>query len=114
RNEISTHTFTKFLSSTLKKKKKRKEMQSGKKMKMKKGWVAVQVGLTKNDQNQDYCSFQRFSIPISHLNNPLFRSFLDKAGEVYGYHTAAPLMLPCSVEDFLRLRWRIEKITSNK
>ncbi|KAI3451590.1 hypothetical protein Pfo_008255, partial [Paulownia fortunei] len=104
----STHTFTKLLSSTPQK------MEGGKKMKLKKGWVAVQVGLAKNDQNQDYCAFQRFSIPISYLYNPLFQRLLDKAGELYGYHGTGPIMLPCSVEDFLRLRWRIEKITSNK
>ncbi|GFP87049.1 auxin-induced protein 10a5 [Phtheirospermum japonicum] len=53
--------------------------------------------------------FQRFSIPISYLYHPLFQNLLDKAREVYGYNTSGPLMLPCSVEDLLHLRWRIEK-----
>ncbi|TYH20423.1 hypothetical protein ES288_A05G428400v1 [Gossypium darwinii] len=34
---------------------------------------------------------------------------LDKAYEVYGYHTKGPLKLPCSVDDFLNLKWQIEK-----
>ncbi|XP_057770165.1 auxin-responsive protein SAUR32-like [Salvia miltiorrhiza] len=79
-------------------------MQEDRKMKVKKGWLAVQVGLDDEDGG-----FQRFSIPISYLYHPLFQKLLDKAREVYGYNTAGPLMLPCSVEDFLHLRWRIEK-----
>lgn len=90
--------------------------KGGKKMKMKlkKGWVAVKVGLANDDQNQDYSAFRRFSIPISYLYNPLFQKLLNRAGEVYGYHASGPLMLPCSVEDFLRLRYRIQNnITTN-
>ncbi|KAL8473499.1 hypothetical protein ACS0TY_030363 [Phlomoides rotata] len=87
---------------------------AGKKMKVKKGWVGVKVGLANanananDDQIQDYSAFQIFSIPISYLYNPLFRRLLDKASEMYGYQSSGPLMLPCSVEDFLRLRWRIQ------
>ncbi|KAH7520562.1 auxin-responsive protein SAUR32 [Ziziphus jujuba] len=74
------------------------------KMKVKKGWLAVQVGLEDEDGG-----FQRFTIPISYLYHPLFKKLLEKAHEVYGYHTTGPLRLPCSVDDFLHLRWRIEK-----
>ncbi|OIV97035.1 hypothetical protein TanjilG_19582 [Lupinus angustifolius] len=77
-------------------------MQEDKKMKVKKGWLAVEVGL-ENDQ------FQRFVIPISYLYHSLFKHLLDKAYEVYGYHTNGPLKLPCSIDEFLHLRWRIEK-----
>ncbi|KAH6833854.1 hypothetical protein C2S53_019418 [Perilla frutescens var. hirtella] len=56
------------------------KMQRGKTMKVKKGWLAVQVGV------------------------------LDKASELYDYRTAGPLMLPCSVEDFLHLQWRIQNL----
>ncbi|KAL0332625.1 UNVERIFIED_CONTAM: hypothetical protein Scaly_2164000 [Sesamum calycinum] len=87
-------------------------MQGGKKLKLKKGWVAVQVGLPKNDP--DFCSLQRFSIPISYLYNPLFQRLLDKACELYGYQADGPVMLPCSVDDFHRLRCQIENITSKK
>ncbi|CAI9758353.1 unnamed protein product [Fraxinus pennsylvanica] len=73
-----------------------------KKMKLKKGCVAVKVGLENGP-------FQRFVIPISYLHNPLFQRLLDRACEFYGYHTSGPLMLPCSVEDFLHLQRRIER-----
>lgn len=80
-------------------------------MKVKKGFLAVQVGL----EGEDYegsASSQRFVIPISYLYHPLFKRLLDKAYDVYGYHTDGPLKLPCSVDDFLHLRWRIEKESS--
>ncbi|KAL5555154.1 hypothetical protein UlMin_037390 [Ulmus minor] len=79
-------------------------MQEDRKIKVKKGWLAVQVGLEDKDGG-----FQRFTIPISYLYHPLFTTLLEKAHDVYGYHTAGPLRLPCSVDDFLNLRWRIEK-----
>ncbi|WRX10661.1 Small auxin-up RNA - like 5 [Theobroma cacao] len=74
-----------------------------KKAKVKKGWLAVEVGLEEEGE------FQRFEIPISYLYHPLFRRLLEKAHEVYGYHTTGPLRLPCSTDDFLNLKWRIEK-----
>ncbi|CAI0554717.1 unnamed protein product [Linum tenue] len=73
-------------------------------MKVKKGWLAVQVGL-----GEGYDSSRRFVIPISYLYHPLLKNLLDKAHEVFGYHAAGPLRLPCSVDDFLHLRWEIEK-----
>ncbi|KAJ7945151.1 Auxin-responsive protein [Quillaja saponaria] len=76
-----------------------------KKMKVKKGYLAVQVGLEDEDGDES----QRFAIPISYLYHPLFKRLLEKAHEVYGYHTTGPLRLPCSVDDFLHLRWMIEK-----
>lgn len=85
-------------------------MQDDKKMKVKKGWLAVQVGL--EDEEEDGSPSQRFLIPISYLYHPLFKRLLDKAREIYGYHTDGPLKLPCSVDDFLHLRWRIEKESS--
>ncbi|KAI3462396.1 hypothetical protein Pfo_019059 [Paulownia fortunei] len=84
-------------------------MLEEKKMKVKKGWVVVQVGL----DDEDGGGFQRFSIPISFLYHPLFQRLLDKASEVYGYHTTGPLRLPCSVKNFLHLRWRMERETTN-
>ncbi|CAA0833882.1 SAUR-like auxin-responsive protein family [Striga hermonthica] len=80
------------------------KMNAKKKMKVKKGCVAVQVGLEDDDNG-----FQRFSIPISYLYHPLFQILLDKAREVYGYNASGPLVLPCSVDDFLHLRWRIRR-----
>ncbi|CAJ1937723.1 unnamed protein product [Sphenostylis stenocarpa] len=76
-------------------------------MKVKKGWLAVEV----EEEAEEGCGegSQRFMIPISYLYHPLFNNLLDKAYEVYGYHTEGPLKLPCSVDDFLHLRWRIHK-----
>lgn len=88
-------------------------MASEKKSKLKRGWVAVQVGLADADQHLQDCTMrlERFCIPISYLYNPVFQELLDRASEVYGYHVDGPLMLPCSVEDFVHLRWQIEKRT---
>lgn len=73
-------------------------------MKMKKGWMAVEVGLEEEDGKAT-----KFVIPISYLHHSLFNQLLDMAREVYGYHTTGPLRLPCSTDEFLHLRWRIEK-----
>ncbi|KAG6603262.1 Auxin-responsive protein SAUR32, partial [Cucurbita argyrosperma subsp. sororia] len=79
-------------------------MPEKKKMKVKKGWLAVEVGLQEEDGR-----IERFVVPISYLHHPLFKNLLDKAQEVYGYHANGPLRLPCSVDDFLQIRWQIEK-----
>nr|KYP58328.1 Auxin-induced protein 6B [Cajanus cajan] len=76
-------------------------------MKVKKGWLAVEV----EEGGGHGC--ERFMIPIWYLYHPLFKHLLDKAYEVYGYHTQGPLKLPCSVDDFLHLRWRIHKESTN-
>ncbi|KAI3866856.1 hypothetical protein MKW92_029387 [Papaver armeniacum] len=84
-------------------------MQEEKKMnKVKKGWLAVQVGL------EEEGGFQRFVIPISYLYHSLFKQLLDAAQEVYGYQANGPLILPCSICDFLRLRSRIDKEVNNQ
>ncbi|KAK9673218.1 hypothetical protein RND81_12G153800 [Saponaria officinalis] len=71
---------------------------------VKKGWMMVQVGL---EDEVECC--RKFEIPINLIYHPLFIRLLDRAHEVYGYHVDGPLKLPCSVDDFLDLRWRIEK-----
>ncbi|GAB2287208.1 hypothetical protein Dimus_021589 [Dionaea muscipula] len=75
-------------------------------VKVKKGSLVVQVGL--EDDNDDQ-HVKKFVIPISYLYHPLFSDLLDRARELYGYHSHGPLRLPCSVDDFVHLRWRIEK-----
>ncbi|KAL2241279.1 UNVERIFIED_CONTAM: hypothetical protein Sindi_0769100 [Sesamum indicum] len=62
------------------------------KTKVKKGRVAVNVGLThdNDDENRDHRALQR-------------------AREIYGYPTTGPLMLPCSIHDFLHILRKIEK-----
>ncbi|XP_022842133.1 auxin-responsive protein SAUR32-like [Olea europaea var. sylvestris] len=81
-----------------------KMQEKNKKMKVKKGCLAVSVGLEDEDGG-----YQRFVIPISYLHDPLFKQLLDKAREVYGYNATGPLKLPYSVDQFLHIRWQIEK-----
>ncbi|KAL8034648.1 hypothetical protein ABFX02_12G042300 [Erythranthe guttata] len=81
-------------------------MQVNKKMKVKKGFIAVRVGL--EDEG-----FERFTIPISYLYHPFFKKLLDQARDAYGYNDVGPLKLPCSVDDFHHLRWGIEKESSD-
>ncbi|KAL9233380.1 hypothetical protein vseg_008392 [Gypsophila vaccaria] len=77
-------------------------------MKVKKGWMVVQVGLEEEGE-----SYQRFEIPINFIYHPLFISLLDRASEVYGYHVDGPLKLPCSVDEFLDFRWQVERENNN-
>ncbi|KNA08427.1 hypothetical protein SOVF_162740 [Spinacia oleracea] len=91
--------------------------------KVKKGFLAVQVGLehdqefhlhNNNNSNIEYYNstkdeLQKFVIPIWYLYHPLFIGLLDRAREVYGYHVDGPLRLPIPVDDFIHLRWMIEK-----
>ncbi|EHA8587333.1 Auxin-induced protein 6B [Cocos nucifera] len=79
-------------------------MQEDKRMKVKKGWLAVRVGL-----EDDEGGYRRFVIPISYLYHPLFKRLLESAQEVYGFRSSGPLKLPCSVDDFLHLRWLIDR-----
>ncbi|KAK1302218.1 hypothetical protein QJS10_CPB12g01657 [Acorus calamus] len=83
-------------------------MQDDKPVKAKKGYLVVRVGMEGDDGG-----FRRFTIPISYLSHPLFMDLLEKAQDVYGFHSSGPLMLPCSVDDFLHLRWRIERESQN-
>ncbi|CAM0943867.1 unnamed protein product [Alopecurus aequalis] len=72
-----------------------------KKGKVKKGWLAVRV-----DEDQ-----RRFVIPIAYLYHPLFRRLLEAARDTYGYdYSSGPLRLPCSVDEFLRLRALVEHL----
>ncbi|TVU28676.1 hypothetical protein EJB05_20205, partial [Eragrostis curvula] len=74
-----------------------------KKGKVKKGWLAVRVG---DDGSR------RFVIPIAYLYHPLFRRLLEAARDAYGYdYSGGPLRLPCSVDEFLRLRALVERET---
>uniref|UniRef100_A0A6N2LHM7 Auxin-responsive protein n=1 Tax=Salix viminalis TaxID=40686 RepID=A0A6N2LHM7_SALVM len=82
--------------------------QEDNKKKVKKGCIAVRVGLEEKMADSKICD------SISYLYHPLFKRLLEKAHEVYGYHTTGPLWLPCSVDDFLHLRWRIERGRSSE
>ncbi|CAL9043886.1 auxin-responsive protein SAUR32-like [Musa acuminata AAA Group] len=87
------------------------EMQEDKKTKVKKGSLTVRVGL---EDGEDGGGTRKFVIPISYLYHPLFKRLLESAQEVYGYHSSGPLKLPCSVDDFLHLRWLIERESSHR
>ncbi|KAJ0247250.1 Uncharacterized protein HA466_0166830 [Hirschfeldia incana] len=46
----------------------------------------------------------RFVVPISYLNHPLFREFLNRAEEEFGFHhPMGGLTIPCREEAFLHL-----------
>ncbi|KAF0931283.1 hypothetical protein E2562_002630, partial [Oryza meyeriana var. granulata] len=77
--------------------------------KVKKGWLAVRVGV--EGDGDDDVGFRRFVIPIAYLYHPLFRRLLEAARDAYGYDAAGPLRLPCSVDEFLRLRSLVERET---
>ena len=85
--------------------------QHEKKGKVKKGWLAVRVG---NEHSQSQGGgFRRFVIPIAYLYHPLFRRLLEAARDTYGYDSSGRLRLPCSVDEFLRLRALVERDTSS-
>ncbi|KAF8112250.1 hypothetical protein N665_0065s0035 [Sinapis alba] len=61
-----------------------------------KGHVAVYVG--------ERMEKTRFVVPISYLNHPLFREFLNRAEEEFGFHhPMGGLTIPCREEAFLHL-----------
>ncbi|CAL9228021.1 Small auxin-up RNA [Arabidopsis suecica] len=61
-----------------------------------KGHVAVYVG--------EQMEKKRFVVPISYLNHPLFREFLNRAEEECGFHhSMGGLTIPCREESFLHL-----------
>ena len=85
--------------------------QAEKRGKVKKGWLAVRVGQAQAEQQGD--GFRRFVIPIAYLYHPLFQRLLEAARDTYGYSSAGPLWLPCSVDDFLRLRALVDRETAH-
>jgi SAUR family protein len=77
--------------------------------KVKKGWLAVRVGASEGGGGDES---RRFVIPIAYLYHPQFRWLLEAARDAYGYdYSAGPLRLPCSVDEFLRLRALVERDT---
>ncbi|XP_073025162.1 auxin-responsive protein SAUR27-like [Primulina eburnea] len=65
-----------------------------------KGHFAVYVGETENKQ--------RFVIPVSYLNNPLFQELLNKAEEEFGFcHPMGGITIPCSQYLFIDLTSRL-------
>jgi SAUR family protein len=77
--------------------------------KVKKGWLVVRVGDDDQQEHGHGGGFRRFVIPIAYLYHPLFRRLLEAARDAYGYDASGPLRLPCSVDEFLRLRALVER-----
>ncbi|KZV48856.1 auxin-induced protein 15A-like [Dorcoceras hygrometricum] len=68
-----------------------------------KGHCAVYVGENENKQ--------RFVIPLSYLNDPLFQDLLKQAEEEFGfYHPMGGLTIPCSKDLFTDLTSRLSRI----
>ncbi|PWA34424.1 small auxin-up RNA [Artemisia annua] len=51
---------------------------------------------------------QRFVIKAEHANHSLFKAFLDESKSEYGYKNEGPLMLPCEINDFMKVMLEID------
>ncbi|KAK9665173.1 hypothetical protein RND81_14G095400 [Saponaria officinalis] len=67
-----------------------------------KGCMAIMVGHEGEEQ------LKRFIIPIFYVNHPLFIKLLNDAQEEYGFKHKGPIIIPCHVEDFLRVQSLID------
>lgn len=67
-----------------------------------KGYLAVKVGQAEEEQ-------QRFIVPVSYLNHPLFIQLLKEAEEVYGFHHKGTITIPCHIEQFRCVQGKIDK-----
>ncbi|VVA96378.1 unnamed protein product [Arabis nemorensis] len=67
-----------------------------------KGFLAVYVG-------ENLKKKQRYLVPVSYLNQPLFQSLLTKAEEEFGFdHPMGGLTIPCPEDTFLTVTSRIQ------
>lgn len=67
-----------------------------------KGCLAVYIGERQRS---------RFVVPISFLDVPAFQELLSQAEEEYGFtHPEGGLTIPCSVDTFIHLTWRLNKL----
>ena len=67
-----------------------------------KGFLAVYVG--ENPKKQ------RYLVPVSYLNQPLFQDLLIKAEEEFGFnHAMGGLTIPCPEDIFLNVTSRIQE-----
>ncbi|KAK4379158.1 hypothetical protein RND71_001020 [Anisodus tanguticus] len=67
-----------------------------------KGYLAIKVGQEEEEQ-------QRFVVPVSYFNHPLFIQLLKEAEEVYGFHHKGTITIPCHVEQFRCVQGKIDK-----
>ncbi|KFK23433.1 hypothetical protein AALP_AAs63894U000100 [Arabis alpina] len=66
-----------------------------------KGFLAVYVG--------ENLKKQRYLVPVSYLNQPLFQDLLTKAEEEFGFnHPMGGLTIPCREDTFLTVTSKIQ------
>lgn len=70
-----------------------------------KGCLAVKVGQEGEEQ-------QRFVVPVSYFNHPLFLRLLKVAEDEYGFDQQGPITLPCHVTEFRNIRGLIDRDNS--
>ncbi|XP_071705029.1 auxin-induced protein 15A-like [Rutidosis leptorrhynchoides] len=51
---------------------------------------------------------QKFVIKAEYANHPLFEAFLVEAESEYGYKNEGPIVLPCDVDDFVKILQQID------
>lgn len=65
-----------------------------------KGHLAVYVG--KNDEEP-----RRYLVPVIYFNHPLFEELLREAEEVFGFHHAGNITIPCRKVKFESVQLKI-------
>ncbi|KAK2965526.1 hypothetical protein RJ640_008876 [Escallonia rubra] len=58
-----------------------------------KGCLGIRVGVEGEEQ-------QRFVVPVTYVNHPLFMHLLKEADDEYGFHQEGAITLPCHIEEF--------------
>ncbi|CAI8600734.1 unnamed protein product [Vicia faba] len=66
-----------------------------------KGYLAVYVGQKDGD-------FRRVLVPVVYFNHPLFSELLKEAEKEYGFYHQGGITIPCRVNEFERVKTRIE------
>ncbi|XP_059302206.1 auxin-responsive protein SAUR32-like [Lycium ferocissimum] len=67
-----------------------------------KGFLAINVGQVEEER-------QRFVVPVSYFNHPLFIQLLKEAEDEYGFRQKGTITIPCHVEDFRNILENIDK-----
>lgn len=52
---------------------------------------------------------QRFVIPVTYVNHPLFGSLLKEAEEEFGFDHDGPISIPCHVDEFRNVQDLIDR-----
>ncbi|KAK3014911.1 hypothetical protein RJ639_009875 [Escallonia herrerae] len=57
---------------------------------------------------EDHVGKERFVIPLTYVNHPLFMHLLKEAEDEYGFHQKGAITLLCHVEEFQHVRTMID------